>query len=92
MKVLLIGSPRAVLGQAQVEVDAGTAREVLAELDRRAGGRIPELDRAGTPGGPYLILVNGHSVTGLRGLETELRPKDVVTVLSLTASGPESTA
>ncbi|MBI5018570.1 MAG: MoaD/ThiS family protein [Deltaproteobacteria bacterium] len=84
MRVKFIGLVRDAFGTPETQVEARGVEEALRLLDARHPGKILEDERLRSA---VLVLVNGHSITSLQGLGTELKPGDELTILTLTAGG-----
>ncbi len=75
-------------GEAVVEGEGGTLLELLADLDRRhAGFMRAVVTDDGSLHRFVNVYVNDEDVRYLRGLETELKEGDVVSILPAVAGG-----
>jgi len=88
IKVKLHGRIRSAIGSEEIELPANvsTVDELLQELSRRLGSDASRyVFEAGTNQmHPTLVLlVNGHSVKMLQGLNTPLAERDTVTIDSV---------
>ena len=90
MAVVRIPTPLRKLtgGHAEVKGAGGTVRELLGELEGRYPGfREKILDEGGGIRRFINVFVNGEDVKSLRGLETETRPSDEVSIVPAIAGG-----
>ncbi len=89
MKVRFYATFRELIGKKEVEIHGvRTVRELIDYLSERyspqikkelLGRRRKEIDG--------MILVNGHNILHLKGLETELREEDVVHIFPPAGGG-----
>lgn len=88
VKVLLHSRIRDVVGQREIELDPppGTVGDLVLELVNRFGPKFSQLvfrENATGLRDNVVILVNGHSIKMLRGMETSLAVGDKVTADTL---------
>ena len=88
IKVRLHGRPKATAGLEEIEVTqpVRTFRDLLHALNQMLGeGFVGHLFDPGTRtlSSNVILLVNGHSIKMLAGLETPLLDKDTVTIDSV---------
>jgi len=88
IRVRLHGRPRATAGVEEIEINQSvqTFRELLNVLTQMLGkgfgSHLFERDTSNV-GSNIILLVNGHSIKMLEGLETPLVDKDTVTIDSV---------
>lgn len=88
VKVLLHSRIRDVAGQREVELDPppGTVGALVRELSRRFGPRFSQLvfkQNSWSLQDNVVILVNGHSIKMLQGMETPIGVGDRVSADTL---------
>ena len=86
--VKLHGRPRVIAGVEEIEIkqSVGTIRDLLGALTKMLGEGFRNylLDRyTSNANSNVILLVNGHSIKMLEGLETPLLDKDTVTIDSV---------
>jgi molybdopterin/thiamine biosynthesis adenylyltransferase/proteasome lid subunit RPN8/RPN11/rhodanese-related sulfurtransferase/molybdopterin converting factor small subunit len=75
-------------GQSEVAVRGGTVREIVANLNTSYSGmRERVLDEAGEVRRFVNVFVNKDDIRGLKGLDTEVKDGDVVSILPAIAGG-----
>lgn len=77
-------------GQSDVEVEGGTVREALADLERRFPGFEARIFEAGG-GLRHFVNVyrNDEDIRTGEGLDTELRPGDDLSIVPAVAGGEQ---
>jgi molybdopterin converting factor small subunit len=88
IEVRLHGRPRVIAGVEEIEVKQSvrTFRDLLDALTQMLGEEFGNhlFDRGtGNAKSDVILLVNGHSIKMLEGLETSLLDKDTVTIDSV---------
>lgn len=74
--------------RARVRADGGTVEQLLATLGTQFPGfRVMLFDERGQIPPHIKIYVNGQEMSGLKGLETELKDGDQVAIIPATAGG-----
>ena len=75
-------------GAAQLSISAGTVRAALADLERSQAALYRNIcDETGTVRRHLNVFVNSDNVRDLDGIDTTLRPGDVVTILPAVSGG-----
>ena len=89
MKVKLFAYLRDYAGVREVEVSrCETVRQLLGELCGRFGARFEkELFDKEHLSGRVIVLVNGRNILDLKGLDTELKEDDEVSLFPVVAGG-----
>ncbi|MEM2896967.1 MAG: ubiquitin-like small modifier protein 1 [Candidatus Bathyarchaeia archaeon] len=80
--VKLYTSLREIAGEKETKVNAGTIKEVIAVLSKKYGDgfRNHLLDENGNVKPFFHIMVNGHKMGLLSGVETKLKDGDVLDI------------
>lgn len=89
MKVRFYATFRSLIGKKEIEVhDIRTVKELIDYLSEKYSPQIKrELLQRGRKEVDGIILVNGHNILHLNGLETELKDEDVVHVFPPAGGG-----
>jgi sulfur-carrier protein len=75
-------------GAAQLSISAPTVRAALEELQKSQSALYPNVcDETGTVRRHLNVFVNSDNVRDLDGIDTTLRPGDVVTILPAVSGG-----
>jgi molybdopterin synthase sulfur carrier subunit len=75
-------------GAAQLSISADTVRAALEDLQRRQAALHSNVcDETGTVRRHLNVFVNSDNVRDLDGIDTTLRPGDVVTILPAVSGG-----
>jgi molybdopterin converting factor small subunit len=75
-------------GAARLPIPAGTVRAALGEIERRHGPLYRNIcDETGKVRRHLNVFVNADNVRDLAGIDTELAPGDVLTVLPAVSGG-----
>ena len=78
-------------GAAEIEVEAGTVRDALIELDRlHPGLAMKVLDAAGMVKPFVRIYVGAEDITALHGLDTKLTERDEIQIIPAIAGGSDA--
>ncbi|WP_461866861.1 MoaD family protein [Thermococcus sp.] len=89
MKVRFYATFRSLIRKKEIEVhDIRTVKELIDYLSEKYSPQIKrELLQRGRKEVDGIILVNGHNILHLNGLETELKDEDVVHVFPPAGGG-----
>ena len=90
VKVEFFATLREKVGTAGVEIsfNGNTVSDLLATLDEMYGGILKELMVEGGELRELVkIMVNGKDVRGIKGLNTELKERDIVSFFPPVAGG-----
>jgi sulfur-carrier protein len=75
-------------GAAQISISANTVRAALEDLERSQSALYRNVcDETGTVRRHLNVFVNSDNVRDLNGVDTTLRPGDVVTILPAVSGG-----
>jgi len=83
---------REIVGKPQEQIvlsEAGTVTDLLQQLGERYGARFTRhvYDEQGSVREHLHFLINGKSITTMRGLKTKLRQNDILAILPPVGGG-----